>query len=112
MYPNDANVCEMCRFLRPSANANCAHLFGMQPVRGHITLVDVEDAYEIARTIPDVKHREAMYAYFGMDMKRVEAIYPKIQRLETSWHDSVEKKWVIEVAGKWRITIDNIPPSV
>lgn len=53
-----------------------------------------------------------MYAYFGMDMHRVETLYPKVQKLEYVWEDPKVNKWVFEIAGKWRITIDNIRPSV
>ena len=100
----------MFRFIKNTNN--CAHLFGLQPARGHIALIDVEDAYQIARTIPEPRHREAMYAYFGMDMQRVETLYPQLRKLEAVWQDPQQTKMVFEIFGKWRITIDNIPPSV
>lgn len=88
-----------------SFRGNCAHLFGLQPVRGHVNLVDVRDAMEVARSIPCKTQREAFYASQGLDMKRVEEFYPVVVRLNTTLQDhSGNQTWSVRL-GAWELSI-------
>lgn len=81
---------------------NFAHLFSMQPPRGHVTLHDVKDAYHLAQQVRCPKKKEALYAIHGLDMHRVEEYYPIVARLEKSWvkptHGTIH-------VGPWKIQV-------
>jgi len=71
---------------------NCSHLFGLRPVKGFITLYDVRDAYDLAKRYPHKRHRDEIYASFGLDGDRVEEYYPKVVHLNNIYVNSYEKE--------------------
>ena len=94
--------------MRGTDTFNCNHLFGMRPMRGHISIHDVRDAYAIAQSIPARHEREALYACYGLDMERVETWYPQVDYLERCWNASQDaekqKKQFVLRFGNFVIT--------
>lgn len=96
---------------RNDMSFNCAHLFSLRPARGHVTMWDVRDAYELGRTIPRERQREAFYASQGLDMNQVERLYPTIVMLEDIYDlspdEQVTKKNDVKrfTFGQWEIKI-------
>lgn len=71
---------------------NCSHLFGLRPLKGFITLYDVRDAYELAKRYPHKRHRDEIYASYGLDGDRVEEYYPKVMYLNNSYHSTYQNE--------------------
>lgn len=84
---------------------NCSHLFALRPPRGHVSLTEVRDVYEIARYIPQKTHREAFYASQGLDMQRVEEILPRLETLNSSLNASAQIPIFELSLAKYRIKI-------
>lgn len=68
---------------------NCSHLFGIARSRASfVSLCDVSDAFELARSVKKRDEREAIYFAYGLDMDKVEKYFPMLQRLEASYKKS------------------------
>lgn len=64
---------------------NCTHLFGLRPTRGFVSLYDVSEAYKLTRKMENPRQKAALYLCYGLDMERVENMYPTIELLEKCW---------------------------
>jgi hypothetical protein len=65
--------------------------------------MEVREAYHIARWVSDTKQKESFYSSLGLDMERVETLYPSVQHLEDAMDHSREPR-SFRIWG-WRITI-------
>ena len=100
---------------------NCAHLFSLTPCKGaHVSLHEVHEVYVSAQSIYNKQRREAFYACQGLDMDKVERIYPTLAKLEIAYDASPEPEPVspiVKQSWQWRIfswlitfeKIENLP---
>lgn len=88
---------------------NCGHLFALQPQRTHVTLSEVREAYHTARYLSRREDRKAYYASLGLDIHRVEANFPRLEKLQSSWEKSKypARHWWIQL-GSVRIDITHL----
>jgi hypothetical protein len=87
---------------------NCNHLFGMRPTCGHVSLYDVRDAFELASLVTRRDQREALYACYGLDIDRVESLYPTVDYLNRCYYNSTRNTKVPRTIhfGPFKITLD------
>lgn len=69
----------------PSPSWN-KQIFQMYPSRGHITIQDARDVYELCSTIVDPKAKDAVYQMHGMDGEAVEKYLHVVERLYLCYH--------------------------
>lgn len=91
-----------------SSSSNYAPMFAMKPVIAKhifVSLLDVQEAYELTRPVKCPREKEAIYACFGLDMQSVEKLFPDVFHLEKCWQ--LPSYGIEETRPFWKRFIDD-----
>ena len=60
-------------------------IFQMYPARGHVSIQDARDVFNLCMTVSDLKSRDAIYAMHGMDGEAVDKYLLTVEMLENMY---------------------------